>query len=240
MGELKLLAVGDLHGRSCWQTIDPDQYDKIVFLGDYVDSPYHSDQEIWDNFNAVIELKKSLPEKIILLLGNHDIQYLHYPKYSCSGFNPVMQTALTEIYTKNRELFQVAYQIQNYLFTHAGVSLPWYLEFGSFIKNISLKEAIGNLDLIAEVFNAVEKSPHRDILHQVGVQRGGSEEFGGMTWADKQELWYHPLEDYHQVVGHNPVPNIEAISYNDETSVTFVDVLGSQKEFYEISFPIGK
>ncbi|MEX2594487.1 MAG: metallophosphoesterase [Anditalea sp.] len=238
MEELKLLAVGDLHGKSCWQAIDFDKYDRIVFLGDYVDSPDHRGQEILENFNAVIQLKRSSPKKVILILGNHDIHYLHYPKYSCSGFNPVLQVPLTDMYTKNRNLFQVAYQIHNHLFSHAGISLPWYEKFQSFLETASIKKELGDLGSLAEVFNAVEKTRHRDVLHQVGVQRGGAEEYGGMTWADKQELWYHPLEGYHQVVGHTPVPFIEAISYNDETSVTFVDVLGSQKDFYEISFPI--
>src|SRR5680860_961355 len=203
MEELKLVAIGDLHGESCWQAIDFDRYDRIVFLGDYVDSPYQSEKGILENFNAVIQFKKSLPEKVILILGNHDIHYLHYPKYSCSGFDPLLQVPLTDIYNNNYDLFQVAYQIQNHLFSHAGISFPWYEKFQLFLENTSLNKELEDLDSLAEIFNAVEKSSHRDILHQVGVRRGGTEEYGGMTWADRQELWYHPLEGYHQVVGHN-------------------------------------
>src|SRR5690606_31273954 len=122
MNETKLIAIGDLHGRSVWQKIPFDHYDIIVFLGDYVDSVQFSEKEILDNFKAVIALKKSLPNKVILLLGNHDIQYLHYPKYPCSGFNPIMQKTLTEIYIQNKNLFQVAYQMKSHLFSHAGIS----------------------------------------------------------------------------------------------------------------------
>jgi len=234
MKEVKLIAVGDLHGRPYWQKIEFDQYDTIVFLGDYVDSGHYTDQEILLNFEAVIKLKKSLPNKVILLLGNHDIQYLHFPKYPCSGFRPSMQNPLTEIFTQNKNLFQVTYQINTYLFSHAGISLPWFEKFQMLLSN-PIKEIIKESNTLWQALNLVEKTKYRDILHQVGVKRGGSEEYGGLTWADREELWDHPLEGYHQVVGHTPVPFIEATSYNETTSVTFVDVLGTQEEFYELS-----
>lgn len=240
MKELRLLAVGDLHGKSCWQSIEFALYDRVVFLGDYVDSFHHSDQEILDNLNAVINLKKSLPQKVILILGNHDIQYLHYPKYSCSGFRPTMQLQLTEIFTQYLHLFQVAYQIKNHLFSHAGISQPWFQKFQSFLEIAPFMENLEEWDSISEICNAVEQTHYRDILHQIGAKRGGSEEYGGMTWADKEEIWDHPLEGYHQVVGHTPVPLIEATSYNEETSVTFVDVLGSKEAYYEMGVLLQK
>lgn len=234
MEEIKILAVGDLHGKSSWQVIDFDQYDKVIFMGDYVDSTNHSDEEILDNLYKVIEVKKRLPEKVVLLLGNHDIQYLYYPDFRCSGFRPTMQLSLPELFNQNAHLFQVAYQINNYLFSHAGVSLPWYHRFESLIEKIPLGEALESKDL-ATLLNALDQTWHRDLLHEVGIKRGGSKEFGGVTWADKEELWDNPLEGYHQVVGHTPVPYIEALSFNDETSVTFVDVLGIQEAYYEMN-----
>lgn len=35
---MKHIVIGDLHGKDIWQTIDFTQYEKVVFLGDYVDS----------------------------------------------------------------------------------------------------------------------------------------------------------------------------------------------------------
>lgn len=234
MKETKLIAIGDLHGRSCWQHLAFDRYDVIIFLGDYVDSAQYSDRQILKNFETVVAFKKSLPHKVILLLGNHDIQYLHFPKYPCSGFNPGLQETLTRIFTENKNLFQVAYQIKSHLFSHAGLSQPWYEKFISLVPDPVQKKPGGH-DTLSHTLNAVERSDHRDVLHQVGVRRGGSEGFGGLTWADKEELWNYPLEGYHQVVGHTPVPFIEAISYNENTSVTFVDVLGSQEAYLELS-----
>lgn len=233
MEEIKILAVGDLHGKSCWKAIDFGQYDKIVFLGDYVDSTSHDDGEILSNFKDVIKMKACHPEKYVLLLGNHDIQYLYYPEYRCSGFRPSMQATLTALFNQYLHLFQVAYQTHNYLFTHAGLSRPWYDRFINLEEKIPLKEARKGSSL-AHRLNALSQTWHRGLLFEVGIIRGGSKEFGGITWADKEELRNYPLEGYHQIVGHNPVPFIEALSYADDTSITFVDVLGVQEAYYEI------
>src|SRR5690554_4185117 len=157
MEEIKILAIGDLHGRSCWQAIQFDQYDKIVFLGDYVDSEYYGDQEILSNFRAVIDLKIAFPEKVVLILGNHDIQYLYYPKYSCSGFRPAMQPILTAIYNQHQHLFQIAYQVDNYLFSHAGLSLPWHEKFFGFLERSLAFTEMATEKSLATVLNAVDQ-----------------------------------------------------------------------------------
>ena len=234
MDEIKILAVGDLHGKSCWQVIDFSQYDKVVFMGDYVDSTSHSDEEILDNLSAVVAVKEQFPEKVVLLLGNHDIQYLYYPEYRCSGFRRSMQITLTELFNRHRHLFQIGYQTSNYLFSHAGLSRPWYDRFITLLNKIPLGEMSPRSNLAA-LLNSLDQTWHRRLLHEVGVIRGGSKEFGGVTWADKEELRNHPLEGYHQIVGHNPVPYIEALSFNDDTSITFVDVLGIQESYFEIN-----
>ena len=234
MDEIKILAVGDLHGKSCWQVIDFPQYDKVVFMGDYVDSTSHNDDEILENLKEVIGAKERFPEKVVLLLGNHDIQYLYYPDFRCSGFRRSMQLSLTELFNRQIHLFQIAYQVGNHLFTHAGISAPWHNRLEALVEKIPLREMRETSNLAA-LLNALNQTWHRGLLHEVGTIRGGSKEFGGVTWADKEELRNYPLEGFHQIVGHNPVPYIEALSFNDDTSITFVDVLGIQESYYEIN-----
>ena len=239
MEEIKLLAIGDLHGKSCWQVIDFSEYDKVIFMGDYVDSTNHSDEEILDNLKAVLAVKEQFPEKVVLLLGNHDIQYLYYPEYRCSGFRPSMQVVLTALFNRYKHLFQIAYQVNNYLFSHAGLSGPWHERLVALMDKIPLGEMSARSNLAAAL-NGLDQTWHRGLLHEVGIIRGGPKEFGGVTWADKEELRNHPLEGYHQVVGHNPVPYIEALSFDDDTSITFVDVLGIQEAYYEINLQWNK
>jgi hypothetical protein len=38
------------------------------------------------NLQDIIALKKACPEKVLLLLGNHDVQYMFYPHFRSSGF----------------------------------------------------------------------------------------------------------------------------------------------------------
>src|SRR5665213_1183842 len=119
---MKHVIISDLHGRDIWKQVDFSRYDKAVFLGDYVDSFKRPDNVILENLEEIIRLKSTYPQKIVLLLGNHDVQYLHYPRYYCPGFRQSMQPALTSLFKEHRDLFQIAYQKQNFIFTHAGIT----------------------------------------------------------------------------------------------------------------------
>jgi len=118
---MKHLVIGDLHGKDVWEEVDISSYDKIVFVGDYVDHWTLPDRFIYQNLQNVIELKRENFEKVELLLGNHDVQYLHYPHYLCSGFRPTMQRSLSFLFNENRDLFKVAYQRENFIISHAGI-----------------------------------------------------------------------------------------------------------------------
>ena len=80
---MHILAIGDVHGRDTWKGIKDHQADHIIFIGDYVD-PHRPipDREVLHNLEEIMAFKQSDPERIILLLGNHDAQYLHHPLYS--------------------------------------------------------------------------------------------------------------------------------------------------------------
>ena len=86
---MKLIALGDTHGRTLWkQIVEKNQdADKIVFIGDYFDTHDNVsvDQQI-ENFKDIIEFKKNNMEKVVLLLGNHDFHYLNGAQEKYSGF----------------------------------------------------------------------------------------------------------------------------------------------------------
>ena len=223
---MKHLIIGDLHGKDCWKAVDIKAYDKIVFLGDYVDHWTISDQRIYENLQDVIKLKKKHPKNVELLLGNHDVQYLYYPHFLCSGFRPGMQRPLTYLFNTHKDIFKVAYQRDNYMFTHAGVTNSWYAEF----VNLPLLQQIKDKrDTIADLINKVEQTGQRWLLHKAGSIRGG-DGHGGVTWADRKEMIADMLNGYYQVVGHTVVPQVEVVSFNDK-SVTFIDVLDTDHLF---------
>lgn len=226
---MKHIAIGDIHGRDSWQRVNTKLYEKVVFLGDYVDSYDLFDLAILENLKKIIALKKRQPEKVELLLGNHDAHYLHYPRFECSGFRPTMQRDLTTLFCKNADLFQIAYQKDNYLFTHAGVTNNWHNE----IKRLPVFQQICEQEeTLAGQLNRLEKTTYRASLYDVGIERGGNG-YGGPLWADLKETFTGMLHGYNQVVGHTRVEELRTISYVDR-SMTYADVLTVKEQFYEI------
>lgn len=162
-----------------------------------------------------------------MLLGNHDAQYLHYPLYSCSGHRADLQETLGRLFRENEDLFQIAWQHENHLFTHAGVSQGWHDEHLAALHQFTRNS-------LAETLNGIYHSECRDILFEVGRARGGWHACGGPVWADQSETMQGHLSGYHQVVGHSRVRDFEYYG-NVNSSITFIDVGDTRVRFYELS-----
>jgi 3',5'-cyclic AMP phosphodiesterase CpdA len=234
---MKIITISDIHGRGDWVHIDMAKYDRVIFLGDYVDSHTLSDGVILNNFQQIIKVKQQNADKVVLLIGNHDAQYMHYPNYSCSGFRRSMQVALTELFTGNRSLFRVAYQQGNYLFTHAGVTNNWLNACKLRIDSSAILSVLNNASTLADGLNLVYDDFHyQPILFDVAPARGGYDPFSGPVWADRSETRTDYVKGYHQIVGHTPT--LEFITVGDETSsITYTDILGHKRAFYEVAIP---
>ncbi len=226
---MKHIIIGDLHGKDCWKEININNYDKVIFLGDYVDHWTLPDADIYRTLNEVIELKITHPEKVELLLGNHDVQYLYFPRYLCSGYRPSMQKLLTMLFNDNKRLFKIAYQKGNHLFSHAGVTNNWYQQFE---QNSLIAQIKDEGDNLADLLNKTDHTSLRSLLHHAGKSRGG-DGGGGVTWADRSELIEDMLHGFHQVAGHTVIKEVEIVSHANE-SVTFIDVLDYVTYFHEI------
>lgn len=79
-----------------WKDLPYMKYDKIIFVGDYTDSFNLSNPTILKNLQDIIFFKKVMPNKVVLLLGNHDIQYL-VKNEICSGYRSDMSIDLQEL-----------------------------------------------------------------------------------------------------------------------------------------------
>lgn len=225
---MRIISIGDIHGHQTWKKVNPDDWDLIIFVGDYVDSFNVSDEDMVNNLADIIEFKKSYPDKVILLLGNHDIQYM-FKDFGCSGFRPQLLPTLNIMFNENRSLFQVAYQYDRYLWSHAGVSKAWYKKYEEHLSLLDKDETL------ADRINEISYTSLNWILHEVGSIRGGLRyNEGGVTWADRSETMNNSLEDYHQIVGHTPIKEITTYNSNAFTSITYIDCLGKSGQFYEL------
>ena len=245
---MKVLSIGDIHGNNAWErlgdistlmldgTFEPD-FDKYIFIGDYVDSFEYCNVEIKHNLLRIIEFKKRYPEHVILLMGNHDMQYMYgFDRYGCSGYRPEAAFDLKDIFSQNKHLFQLAYQYKNYLWTHAGVHKGWYdYRFTKQEEELSEElqfDDIEDMTLADRLNRAYSFLNKFTCLADVGHLRGGYQKVGGPLWADKDLTSKKPLRGYHQIVGHTRLKGGEIQHYkiNNDTSITFIDVLEDKGE----------
>jgi len=230
---MKLIIIGDIHGESSFQEAlnyyperndikdDFSDIDLVIFMGDYVDSSYIDNISMKNNLIKIINLKKKYPDKVVLLIGNHDLQYMSISNnHPCSGYRSEMQYDFYEIFNNNKNLFQVAFQLETssddkYIFTHAGIHRGFYNQY--------IKEHFnGNL---ADTLNMLY--PNYKPLYNVSFYRGGRDKMGGIFWADFIETYKKPLENYHQIIGHTHKK--EGVkhynNYKGKTSTTYVDCM---------------
>lgn len=227
---MKIITIGDIHGQNVWQKINPDDFDRIVFIGDYVDSFFFTDGEISANLESIINFKKKYPEKIILLWGNHDLSYLFMgqERHYSSGMRYSQLHELHMIFKMNEDLFQASFQIDNHLWTHAGIVQGW---FDAWINEIEFPENHNIADKLNTLFN----NYYLPLFH-VSMFRGGKNHYGGIFWAHSTEVDLDPFIGYHQIVGHTKTRNgIKGVNHSDnDTSITYVDCLDTRIEFYQM------
>lgn len=191
---MKILIIPDVHGRTFWREALElvDKVDKIVFLGDYLD-PYPNENIAWEDalneFIRILQFKDSYNDKVILLTGNHDWHYINKGFPDCSRRNYKLLDELNGLFTKNINKFQLIYETENYLFSHAGIYKEW-MELCNF-----------NLDNLKD-FNEIITN-NWPSLTCVGFYRGGYHPVGSCIWADIRESLNHELySDKKQIVGH--------------------------------------
>ena len=77
---MKILVLGDIHGRTIWKDIfEKEDPDKVIFLGDYLHSRENiSREDQIENLKLILDLKDAHSENVILCRGNHDLCCLGY------------------------------------------------------------------------------------------------------------------------------------------------------------------
>jgi len=199
---MNILVVSDIHGRSIWKPIISfiNFFDKIVFLGDYWDSSDLSFDIQKNNFIEIVEFKKKYPDKVVLLLGNHDNHYWTNSLDECSGFQSQYYYIINNLFETNKKLFQIAYIYKNILFTHAGVTKEWINLMG--ITNVSQKV----------LNNTFYKTPNKlafiSRYFETPVEKTGDNIFQGPFWVRPKSLLENGLDNYLQVVGHSYMEKI--------------------------------
>jgi hypothetical protein len=187
---MKIICVPDIHQSDHWRKlleIDLNTIDKVVFLGDYFDCWDNEWPLQGENFEDIIRFKKSVPDKIDVLFGNHDTSY--FLNERCSGYQYHKAIDITEMIVNSMDFMQVVSVYDNYIFSHAGVSYKWMRCAG--IKNIN------------EINPLFIERPN--FFRWVGPDNYGNNSNEGPLWIRPASLYRTSVKGYHQIVGHTEV-----------------------------------
>jgi hypothetical protein len=216
---MKIISIGDIHGRDIWEKIDFSKCDKVIFHGDYWDS--HDDISFEDqliNFNKIIALKNKFPDKIVLLVGNHDLHYIINNQYS--GYQSLHDHEIKHLVQSNINIgnLQAIFQHEKYIFSHAGLTVNWLL----------------NNNIEADNFNYINEllfyKP--ETFHIAGYSIYGDSIHDGPMWVRPFSLIQDILMGYTQIIGHTSYEKVLDYNYFDQARLYFIDTLGSATPQY--------
>lgn len=125
----RVLAIGDIHTK-IWiiNAIKEivEEYDKIVFVGDYADDWHMNAQKSIDTWQALKDFQEANPSKVVFVTGNHDYIYVNDTKTTQSGYNQLTQTLIDM--PENKELrgwlrnLPVTLELDGVTYSHAGIT----------------------------------------------------------------------------------------------------------------------
>lgn len=224
---MKTIAIGDIHGRTIWKDIvAKEKPNRVVFIGDYFDSyDDYTAAEQMHNFKEIIEFKES--GEVVMMIGNHDFHYTEGSEHY-SGYQAGAAAAINDLLHNNLHHLQMCYQMDEFLFSHAGVSHDW-LELHS-------KEYKENNDAdVAQIVNDLWEFTPRAFKFAGWEPHGDS--------PTSSPIWIRPLslvksndgtslkEKYIQVVGHTQVTRIDVAGKSTGGKYYLIDTLGTSREY---------
>lgn len=185
----RTIFVGDLHGKYeiAEYILTRNTSDKIIFVGDYLDSFDRPIEDQAKTLEIVLEATKAEPERVVALCGNHEYSYLNPQRYACSGFKQATLIQVRHLLPGVDQYMLDAYRDESsgVLVTHAGVTEDWIDMIGLSDKSLG---------------DALSEAPEES-WNIAGRVRGGNYPHGGPVWCD---YWaeFKPIPGVKQVFGH--------------------------------------
>ena len=213
---MKTVIIPDVHGRTFWkEAAERFPGERFIFLGDYLD-PYDLEavhfnitpESTIENFREIIAFKKRNPDRVTLLLGNHDCEYM-YGKDVCNcRCDHRNYFLIQELFRENKDLFVLAAEAflggKHFVFSHAGIQIGWMEKHikGWNIGNLVQKFNDSNRQALA--VDHPECTSFAMALSEADKERSGESDCGSPVWADAEMMNEgYQLSEIVQVVGHS-------------------------------------
>ena len=206
---MKVGIIPDVHGNKNYEqkvaSLVKAGVEKIIFLGDYCDS--HDEGNNWliqkSCLDKILDLKKANPGFYTILFGNHDQQYLTSlgADTSVSDRQYYAAVDIQEYLLANYKHFQMIEVVDNWIFSHAGVTKIWLNNpLGSSTFKYRTKDDLKFWKL--EDINKHFKKQELEYFNHNSFDPYGDDESEGCTWIRPPSLIRFGLKGYNQCVGH--------------------------------------
>lgn len=228
---MKVCIIGDIHGTSkfidCYTNILHNDKDceKIIVMGDHFD-PYDniSVEEMLEKYDIFSETCRK-DKRIISLLGNHDLSS-YILKRDCTNRterNPKWYNEISKVLTRNLPNSYLTYTIEDYIFSHAGVSKTWLEGTKEFNKDYP-KRLLDN-----QKGWTVEELAELTSFYKWDYSGYGDDEHQGCTWIRIDALSNDAISNYNQVIGHTRFDNITKLKMDNGMNLWVVDNKGKSE-----------
>ena len=247
----RILSIPDVHGSHKWEVVknlSAQNYDYIVFHGDYFDCWENEWPDQGENFKNICTFVREDTNHHKLLLGNHDWSYLTGTGTdSCSGHQGGRALEIRNLLKQNLDIIDIAFECDGWVFSHAGFSSTWVNAMRKIFHNIFDKDGYEwreedfSVDFLNRQFHKFghssdEKDFHYEfdeLLDWYGFFSGSGDE------VTQGPLWIRPtslLEDAYyknQVVGHTELCLYDKVYLQkNDNKVIIVD--SSIHEVYDV------
>jgi hypothetical protein len=240
---MKTVVIGDIHGRSVWKLIvEIEKPDRVVFIGDYFDSFDIKGLDQLNNFQDIIAFKESGKCDVIMLIGNHDHHY--FPEIGdtgTSGYQYTLAPSIQHVIHDNRHHLQMAYQVGEFLFSHAGVS-------SAFMDNVFSDEYGWKTENIAVDLNELFKYKPTSFEFAAQITVRKMSQYIDPTGDDIEQspIWIRPRSLFKanhdtlrkqviQVVGHTQIEKIDIKGLSTGERYYLIDCLGTSGQYMIIN-----
>lgn len=225
---MKQIVLGDTHGRTLWKEAIKQDFDRLIFIGDYVDTHDNiTGLEQLENLREIINYKETSGKEVILLIGNHDYHYFPEIGYTgTSGYQAGMAKSFEFEFGNHRDLFQMVFVDENEnLFSHAGVTETWLNDVG-----INIPDIYSLVDVVNDLW---KYKPRKFDFYPNDTSWCGDNVHQSCIWVRPNSLYRDGINKT-QIVGHTTQNSINPRK-SERQGYYLIDTLGTSQEYLTIT-----
>ena len=192
---MKVLVIGDLLGSDEWKNCGDiskllkektiPEYDFYVFLGNYIVRNEEITPEVASFFREVINFKLEYPNKVVLLIGEHDLNFLldkkELKKFSLFVSKWTIQKVGRRLFKEYEHLFQPVFQLGNNIFSNSLIHKNWY-----------------KLNLLPELR---KEKPYKNLYINIADRIN-------IAWKHRVKALFYRIMEYNMYTGKRKIPSL--------------------------------